>query len=125
MRALLVIIATSAILMAGCTSTSDPSLPAPPKDAQGRYMITATAQNEYTPKDTQVPIGATVIWKVAPGAIHDVNSKGGPESFSSDAQFPQKMRGNDTFEFTFAKAGTYPYYCKLHGEPMAGSIKVA
>ena len=126
MRALLAIIATSAILMAGCTSPSGSSLPAPPQNAQGKYMITATAQNAYSPKDTQVPVGATVIWHVAPGAIHDVNSKpGAPASFSSDTKYPQKMRGNDTFEFTFTKAGTYEYYCKLHGETMAGSIKVA
>jgi plastocyanin len=95
-------------------------------DSQGRYVITATPQNTYTPDEAQVPVGATVSWKVASGAIHDVNSKpGAPASFSSDKQYPQKMRGNDTFEFTFTKAGTYPYECKLHGAAMAGTIKVA
>lgn len=126
MRASIALIAASAILLAGCTSTSSPDLPAPPQDSEGRYVITATAQNAYSPKETQVPVGSTVVWKVAAGAIHDVNSKpGAPASFSSDSQHPQKMRGNDTFEFTFTKAGTYQYYCKLHGETMAGSIKVA
>ena len=94
-------------------------------DAQGRYLITATAQNQFTPSEAQVPVGATVVWKVAQGGFHDVNSKSGPQSFSSDSQYPAKMRGNDTFEFTFTKAGTYQYYCKVHEGMMSATLRVA
>ena len=115
-----------ALLVAGCSSgTPSPDLPAPPQDTQGRYLIEATAQNAFIPKEAQVPVGATVQWKVAPGGFHDVNSKSGPQSFSSDTQYPAKMRGNDTFEFTFSKAGTYQYYCKVHEGMMSATLKVA
>lgn len=125
MRALLATIAASAILLAGCSSTPDPSLPAPPQDAEGRYLIQATAQNSFSPNEAQVPVGAKVQWKVAPGGFHDVNSQSGPQSFSSDTQYPAKMRGNDTFEFIFTKAGTYQYHCKVHEGMMSGTLKVA
>ncbi len=125
MRTILAL-AAIALLLAGCSgSTPEPDLPAPTQDAQGRYVIEATAQNAFSPNEAQVPVGATVLWKVAPGAFHDVNSKSGPQSFSSDQQYPAKMRGNDTFEFTFTKAGTYQYYCKVHEGLMSGTLKVA
>jgi plastocyanin len=125
MRTPLVVLALAALLLAGCSSTPSAPLPAPPQDAEGRYMIQATTQNAFTPNEAQVPVGSTVIWKVAMGGFHDVNSKSGPQSFSSDAQYPSKMRGNDTFQFTFTKAGTYQYYCKVHEGMMAGTLKVA
>ena len=125
MRLALVALAAAVVLLAGCSSTPTPDLPAPPQDTEGRYVITATAQNAFSPNEAQVPAGATVLWKVAPGGFHDVNSKSGPQSFSSDQQYPAKMRGNDTFEVTFTKAGTYQYYCKVHEGMMAGTLKVA
>lgn len=124
MRALLAIVAASAILLAGCSSNPEADLPAPPQDAEGRYLIQTTAQNSFSPKEAQVPVGATVLWKVAPGGFHDVNSKSGPQAFSSDTQYPAKMRGNDTFEFTFTKAGTYQYYCKVHEGMMSATLRV-
>lgn len=125
MRRAPILLAVAALLLAGCSSNSSPDLPAPPQDAEGRYMIQATAQNSFTPNEAQVPVGSTVVWKVAQGGFHDVNSKSGPQSFSSDTQYPAKMRGNDTFEFTFTKAGTYQYYCKVHEGMMSGTLKVA
>jgi plastocyanin len=124
MRALLVV-ATFALLLAGCSASPEADLPAPPMDDQGRYVIQATAQNAFSPNEAQVPTGATVLWKVSPGGFHDVNSKSGPQSFSSDTEYPAKMRGNDTFEFTFAKAGTYQYHCKVHEGMMSGTLRVA
>lgn len=125
MRSILAVVAV-ALLLAGCAgTTSDPDLPAPPQDTQGRYMIQATAQNAFLPNEAQVPVGADVLWKVSPGGFHDVNSKSGPQSFSSDTQYPAKMRGNDTFEFSFTKAGTYQYYCKIHEGMMSGTLRVA
>ena len=125
MRSFLGVAAVATLLLAGCAGSTSPDLPAPSQDAEGRYVIQATAQNAFSPNEAQVPVGATVVWKVGPGGFHDVNSKSGPQSFSSDTQYPAKMRGNDTFEFTFTKAGTYQYYCKVHEGMMAGTLKVA
>ena len=114
-----------ALLVAGCSGSPSSELPAPPLDSEGNYLITLTSQNSFSPAEAQVPVGSTVVWKVAPGGFHDVNSKSGPQSFSSDSQYPAKMRGNDTFEFTFTEAGTYQYYCKVHEGMMSATLKVA
>lgn len=123
MRALFAVSAL-ALVLAGCASSTAQDFPAPAVDSQGRYEITANSQNQFLPAEAQVPVGATVIWRVSAGGFHDVNSKSGPEPFSSDAQYPSKMRGNDTFEFTFTKAGTYQYYCKVHEGMMSATLVV-
>jgi plastocyanin len=125
MRLALAFLAFASLLIAGCSSNPAADLPAPPQDADGNYVITVTAQNAFSPSKAQVPVGATVVWKVAPGGFHDVTSKSGPSSFSSDTQYPAKMRGNDTFEVTFTKAGTYQYYCKVHEGMMDATLRVA
>ena len=125
MRTAPLALAALALLVAGCSGSPSPDLPAPPQDAEGRYAIEATAQNAFSPNEAQVPVGAPVLWRVLPGGFHDVNSKSGPQPFSSDGQYPAKMRGNDTFEFTFTKAGTYQYYCKVHEGMMSGTLQVA
>ena len=126
MRTAPLVLTVLALLVAGCSGGSpSPDLPAPAQDAEGRYTIELTAQNAFSPNEAQVPIGSTVVWKVRPGGFHDVNSKSGPQSFSSDTQYPAKMRGNDTFEFTFTAAGTYQYYCKVHEGMMEATLRVA
>lgn len=31
---------------------------------------------------------------------------------------------SDTYEFTFDKPGTYPYFCEIHPATMRGEVKV-
>lgn len=122
--ALLLIAAT----LAGCASSSssgDGSV-TPRQDAQGRYVIDLTADNKVAPVKAQVPVGATVVWVVAQGGIHDVTSDpGASESFSSESQYPGKMKGGNEYEHTFTKPGTSTYRCVLHGEMMKASVRVA
>jgi hypothetical protein len=43
---------------------------------------------------------------------------------STDGGFKSKVRGTDeTFSYTFTKAGTYLYYCSVHPK-MAGQVVV-
>jgi plastocyanin len=87
-------------------------------------MIDLTADNLIAPDEARIPVGATVVWKVGSGAIHDVTSTSGPESFTSDEQYPKKMKGGDEYERTFTKAGTYQYKCVVHGDMMSGTLRV-
>ena len=61
----------------------------------------------FSPTAMTVPAGTTVRWKNLDGEPHTVRSI--DATFKSDA-----LDQNDSFRFTFAKAGTYRYICSIH-----------
>jgi len=70
----------------------------------------------FTPKELTVKAGTTIVFRNHDDIPHSVvGSKG---EFHSKA-----LDTDDTFEFTFAKAGTYGYSCGLHPK-MQGRIIV-
>src|SRR5260370_31061608 len=61
----------------------------------------------FGPATITVPVGATVTWTNRDDIPHTV--------VSTDGAFKSKVRATDeTFSYTFANEGTYPYYCSLH-----------
>jgi plastocyanin len=86
------------------------------------YAATVTLKNfSFTPKVLRVKAGTAVTWKSAEGS-HTVTADDG--SFRSPT-----LNAGQTYSFTFAKPGTYRYYCSFHGSAgghdMAGSVIVA
>ena len=125
MRALPLALLMVGVLLAGCSDPGADGFTEPPKDEQGRYVVQLTTSNTMVPAKANVPVGATVVWQVAPGGFHDVTSEAGaPESFTSDSEFPSKMREGDEYARKFAKAGDYPYRCAVHGTMMLGTLRV-
>jgi plastocyanin len=70
---------------------------------------------DYSPMSLNIPVGATVTWKNLDGEPHTVVSVDG--AFRSAA-----LDQNDTYSFTFNKAGTYKYVCSIHPKMMATII---
>ena len=70
----------------------------------------------FGPQTVTVPVGATVTWINRDDIPHTV--------VSTDGLFNSKVRDTDEkFSYTFAKAGTYPYYCSVHPK-MTGKVVV-
>jgi plastocyanin len=70
----------------------------------------------FGPATLSVPVGATVTWTNRDDIPHTV--------VSTDGVFKSKVLDtDDKFSFTFAKAGTYPYFCSIHPK-MTGKIVV-
>ena len=70
----------------------------------------------FGPQTVTVQVGATVTWINRDDIPHTV--------VSTDGVFNSKVRDTDEkFSFTFAKAGTYPYYCSVHPK-MTGKVVV-
>lgn len=70
----------------------------------------------FGPQTVTVPVGTTVTWTNRDDIPHTV--------VSTDGVFKSKVRDTDEkFSYTFAKAGTYPYYCTIHPK-MTGQIVV-
>ena len=83
--------------------------------------VKITVKNfSFDPPALTVPVGTEVEW-VFQGGRHTVNADDG--SFKSGA-----MTEGGSFKHRFAKAGTYRYYCELHGSKgghdMAGVVTV-
>ncbi|MBI3704789.1 MAG: cupredoxin family copper-binding protein [Rhizobiales bacterium] len=70
----------------------------------------------YNPQTLTVKAGTTVTWVNHDDIPHTATSKTGV--FRSKA-----LDTDDKFSFTFATAGTFPYFCALHPH-MTGTIVV-
>jgi len=70
----------------------------------------------FAPETLTVPVGTTVTWTNRDDIPHTV--------VSTDGVFKSKVRDTDEkFSYTFAKAGTYAYYCSVHPK-MTGKVVV-
>jgi plastocyanin len=72
----------------------------------------------YDPNPATVSVGTTVTWMNADPIAHTATSTTGV--FDSGS-IPQ----NGTYSFTFNTAGSYPYFCTIHGAAsMSGTVIV-
>ena len=70
----------------------------------------------FGPATLRVAVGTTVTWTNRDDIPHTVVSK--------DGVFKSKVLDTDeTFSYTFAKPGTFPYFCSIHPK-MTGEVVV-
>ena len=70
----------------------------------------------FAPRDIVVAPGTTIVWTNRDEAPHTVTGR--------DKTFGSKgLDTNDTFEFTFASEGDFPYICAVHPF-MTGTVHV-
>ena len=70
----------------------------------------------FGPQAITVPVGTTVTWTNSDDIPHT--------AVSTDGVFKSKVMDTDEkFSYTFAKAGTYSYYCSVHPK-MTGQVVV-
>lgn len=76
-----------------------------------------TIQNfAFVPSAIVVKAGATVVWTNGDLEQHTVTAR--DHTYSSDA-----LNQGQTFTMTFAKPGTYQYFCEIHPH-MVGTVIV-
>jgi plastocyanin len=84
-------------------------------DIPGRY---------FTPQRVTILVGNTVHWTNSSNERHSVTSMdSSDDQFTSSDQCPGRglfgrndcLDPGETYQHTFARAGTYDYYCKVHG----------
>jgi plastocyanin len=72
----------------------------------------------FGPGTITVAVGTTVTWTNRDDIPHTVVSTDDPKAFKSKV-----MDTDEKFSYTFAKPGTYPYFCSIHPK-MTGKIVV-
>lgn len=97
-------------LLAGCGSSS------PATTAAGNGAQVIMTNRAYDPKEITVKAGDTVTWVNQDAPKHDVVADNG--EFKSGL-----FDKGQSFSFTFANAGTYPYHCSIH-PGMTGTVIV-
>ena len=91
--------------------------------------IDGTAANKWEPANVNVPVGGAVTFKISGGAPHPVKPgtpPSGDSSFdASKCQIAQMGTNGASCKVTFAKAGSYPFFCEVHYSlGMTGTITV-
>lgn len=138
-RSLLATLAATVVLsllLAGCTSSSEPAPTS--SDSEHNHMGKHTVDvhmtgNKFVNASVLIHVGDSVRWthEDGPAVPHTVTSdSGAPEAFDSNpncaapvAASPVCMGSGDQYEHLFAKAGTYAYHCKIHSA-MKGNVTV-
>jgi plastocyanin len=77
---------------------------------------------QFEPADVTIKAGETVTWTNDEAVAHDVKGSDKGVNFSSGEA--GGMNQDDKFTFTFEKAGTYDYVCRVHAPGMAGTVTV-
>jgi plastocyanin len=72
----------------------------------------------FSPTPLTVAAGTKVTWSNTDEEPHTVTSADGGNTFKSPA-----LDTDDKFSFTFAKPGTYKYFCSVHPR-MVGTVIV-
>lgn len=100
-----------ASLAPACADSSGP-------DPEGDVML---EDNAFVPSAITVDAGTTVTWAWSGNSPHNVTWVG------PGAPAPSHTQIAGTYERLFRAAGTYDYYCTIHGTPtsgMRGSVTV-
>ena len=77
----------------------------------------------YDPETINISMGTTIEWVNEDAAMHTATS--GSPTNGADGTFDSQILNiwDDTYQFTFADAGNYDYYCILHPW-MIGTVNV-
>jgi plastocyanin len=85
--------------------------------SKGKSIEVTIEKFAFQPKALSVSVGTKVVWTNKDEEPHTVTSAG--EQFKSS----MALDGGDTYSVTFAKPGTYTYFCTVHPF-MTGTIVV-
>ncbi len=107
------------------TSTAVPtatSTPKPPTPTPQPATVSSTIA-DFTLEKLTIRVGDTVVW-TNKGVLTHTSTSGTPAAGPSGLWDSLYLSPGKSFSFTFTKAGTFDYYCRIHGSQMTGSVTV-
>jgi plastocyanin len=97
-----------------------PAAPPPTGPTVARASASATVSmgdNFYSPASVSIAVGDTVTWNNNGQAQHSATANDG--SFDTGVFGPGGSRSE-----TFTRAGTFSYFCTVHGQSQSGTVRV-
>jgi plastocyanin len=114
-------------VLGACGGDDDDARPKASASSASTVVIELVA---FKPERSTVEAGTAVTWQQKDPGAHTVTSGtvqqgGAGVTQQPDGRFDSgEVAQGATFRFTFAEAGTYPYFCRLHPATMRGEIQV-
>ena len=110
----------------GYPPTYPPSTPSPmPTPTNGQALV-VMRNLAFNPSTISIHVGQAVVWRNDDSAPHTTTS--GSCSGNTCTPMPGWDSGTlnpgQSFSFTFNTAGTFTYYCRIHGAMMQGAVVV-
>jgi len=117
--ALIAVIATLFLYIWACAGNGDNMVTNPPP---GGGTNVSVIDDAFNPVSLTIPAGTMVMWRNNGNSQHTVTS-GSPSN--AGGLFDSGLLGNGaTFQHMFNDRGTFPYFCRVHGSIMSGTIVV-
>ena len=118
--------------MTGPKATPTPAQPTPTPGAAHVVIVgrdsTGQPANVFVDSvsgtsTSTIHVGDTIQWIWVSGTHSTTSGACGAGCVPNGLWDSGRVQGG-TFQFTFTSAGTYPYFCTLHGPSMQGSVVV-
>lgn len=114
------------ITLSACGSSDGPAADSP----RDKATSVSTKLLSFSPEKLTVPAGTKVTWYASDSIGHTVTTgtfEDGPDglrtSETPDGVIDEPLRKGKDVSYTFAKPGTYSYYCSIH-KGMSGVVEV-
>jgi plastocyanin len=118
------ILISSIILMTGCNKSNSNYSTAPPAGGGGSPGANEVWMQgmSFNPSTKTISVGTTITWTNKDSFAHTVTS-GVPNA--PDGMFNSgNLNSGVTFSYKFNTAGSYKYYCIIHGAMMTATMIV-
>jgi plastocyanin len=89
-----------------------------PKAVAAASALVSVGDNFYSPRTVSIAVGDTVTWRNNGQAQHSATATNG--SFDTGVFGAGQSRSH-----TFTTAGTFSYFCTIHGSAQSGTVRVA
>jgi len=118
--------------MTGPAATPTPAVPTPPPglpqivyvgQGQGGQRANAFVDAQSGTATSTIHAGQTIEWVWVNGS-HSTTSGTCPLGCVTDGLWDSGIGHDTTYQHTFSSAGTFPYYCLVHGTMMQGTVIV-
>jgi plastocyanin len=111
-------LATAVMVALGLLLAGSPNVTADTRQAASGATEVKIDNFSFGPATLTVAVGTTVTWTNRDDIPHTVVSTDDPKTFKSKV-----LDTDEKFSYTFAKAGTFSYFCSIHPK-MTGKIVV-